>query len=447
MIEMNRARSVGIEVPSVTTTHVAGIGMEDERAPAVVVVEMPGLHTQVLSVICRGGPRFESPEDNGLTHFVEHMVHRGTRSWPSSKQLSAHIADCGMVLDAATGRQECELQLVLDPADLRHGMQILAEMITAPTLDQIELERAVILEELADDYDDDGTEKNHDDISLSLLVREHPVGQRILGPAENIETFSEADVRRWLRATWCSQNMVICTAGPAPEKQVLEATAAAFTELPIGRRLSQPPPKTNIAPGSRRVPGVVTHIDDDGTAEVNLAWQGFPARNPMRRDYQVALAYILDARLHYYIADQGGLAYSVSAQWENHQDWSVFEVSAETAGSVSDLAFRMMRVIWALCEEGPTDDEVRRFEAVRRRALGALCDAPQPWVMMAGCAALFGARFEIDQAPIKRDHLAEFAKLALRPDGAAVTTMGRVSSSSRRTIHRAASSWSRGRWR
>src|SRR5512143_750330 len=163
---------------------------------AVTTVALPHLHTAVCGLFVKVGSRFETPTDNGLSHFVEHMLFRGTERYPTSLALNSAIERLGSTLDAQTGRDLTLLQLALEPDHVPAAIELLGELMGRPRFSDIELERALILEEINEDYDEHGVEINAEDIARGIVFDDHPLGQRIIGPRGNVERFTADDVRR-----------------------------------------------------------------------------------------------------------------------------------------------------------------------------------------------------------------------------------------------------------
>src|SRR5215475_7225707 len=136
------------------------------------------------------GARFEVPEDSGLSHFVEHMLFRGTERYPTSLELNTAVEQLGSTLHAETGRDYTLFQLALEPENVPAAVGVLGELLGRPRFSDIELERELILEEINEDYDEEGVEINADDIARGLVFEHHPLGQRIIGPRQNVERFA-----------------------------------------------------------------------------------------------------------------------------------------------------------------------------------------------------------------------------------------------------------------
>src|SRR5450631_3375572 len=161
----------------------------------VVTVETPYLHTATLCLYVRAGSRYETVQSNGLSHFVEHMLFRGSSQFPDSLALNRAIEELGGTLYAETGRDYSLYQIALHPRYVESGMQILGDLFGAPEFRDIELERKIVVEEILEDLDDRGRNVNVDDQSRLLAWCDHPLGYPITGPLRNVRRFSVANVR------------------------------------------------------------------------------------------------------------------------------------------------------------------------------------------------------------------------------------------------------------
>src|SRR5262247_1770572 len=207
---------------------------------AVTTVALPHLHTAVCALFVKVGARFEVPDDNGLSHFVEHMLFRGTERYPSSLALNTAIERLGSTLHAETGRDYTLFQLALEPDHVPAAIELLGELLGRPRFADIELERELILEEINEDYDEQGVEINADDIARGLVFADHPLGQRIIGPRGNVERFSLADVQRHFATFYGAHNANLCVAGPVSHGPVVEYAARALASMPAGTRAVVP---------------------------------------------------------------------------------------------------------------------------------------------------------------------------------------------------------------
>jgi predicted Zn-dependent peptidase len=373
---------------------------------AVSTVALPHLHTAVCSLFVKVGARFEAPEDNGLSHFVEHMLFRGTERYPTSLALNTAIERLGSTLHAETGRDSSLFQLALEPAHVPEALDLLGELLGRPRFTDIDLERQLVLEEINEDYDEAGIEINADDIARGLVFEDHPLGQRIIGPRTNVERFSNDDVRRHFAAFYGGKNAHLCVAGPIEHARVVEQAARALAAMPSGARaevLAAPP----IAKGPR-----LQHVRDAGSqTALAVVFRAVPELDPSYISL-VALGRILDdgmsTRLHYTLADQKGLAYSINAAIEPLADAALFEIAGATANAkVPVLVKELLALLDGLRTGKMTEDELAKARVrYRYETLASIDDA-------ATMAGWFGGTALYYKPPTLSERLAQMQKVTI----------------------------------
>ncbi|MFT3693666.1 MAG: pitrilysin family protein [Kofleriaceae bacterium] len=398
---------------------------------AVTTVPLPHLHTAVVSLFIKVGSRFESPDDNGLSHFTEHMLFRGTERYPSSLALNTAVEQLGSTLHAETGRDYSLYQLALEPELVHDAIGILGELLARPRFDDIELERALILEEINEDYDEDGVEINVDDIARGLLFGDHPLGQRIIGPRSNVERFSLADVRRHHTTFYGARNANLCVAGPVTHHEVVAQAERAMLAMAPGHRAEVP-----AAPKQHQGP-ILEHVKDAGSqTALSVVFRAIPELDPHYISL-VALLRILDdgmsTRLHYTLADQKGLAYSVHAAIEPLADTALFEISSATANAkVPSLVKELLSLLDGLRAGKITDDELAKARVrYRYETLASIDDAAAMAGWFGGTALYYEPpsltqRLE-QMAAVKVADLKAIAEHVLTPDHLVIAAVGSLS--------------------
>lgn len=335
----------------------------------VCTVETPHLHSAVVALYVRAGARYETPETNGLSHFLEHMLFRGSARYPSSYALNRAIEERGGTLYAETGRDYSLYQVGVHPREITAALEILGDLFHAPTFEDIDLERPIVLEEILEDLDDRGRNVNAQDLSRGALWGDHPLGLTIIGPARNVRRFSTADVRAHFERLYGARNMVLCVAGRVKHEALWPAVSRAFSPLAPGRRVMPTPAPRRTRPGPR-----VRFVHDD-TAQVqfHLLFHGVPELDP---DFP-AMATLLrltddgmSTPLHYRIADQRGLAYHVGAGMEALHDATLLEVDAAcSASKLPDLVAEVLDIFDGLRRQAVDEGEL---EKAKRRYVGDL---------------------------------------------------------------------------
>jgi predicted Zn-dependent peptidase len=295
----------------------------------VLTVETPHLHSATICLYVRAGSRYESPGRNGLSHFLEHMLFRGSARYPSSFALNLAIEELGGTLYAETGRDYSLYQISLHPGHVERGLEILGDLFAAPTFRDIDLERKIIVEEILEDLDDRGRNVNVDDQSRRLAWGKHPLGYPITGPLRNVKRFSVADVRAHFRRFYGAANMVLAVGGPIDSTTVRAQARAAFARVPRGARRRPVAPHPNgHGPLFRAV------HNESAQTQVHVLFHALPESDPGYMALR-ALVRVLDdgmsTRLHYEICDQKGLAYSVAGSLHSYHDSALLEVDAACA--------------------------------------------------------------------------------------------------------------------
>ena len=398
---------------------------------AVTTVALPHLHTAVCGLFIKVGSRFETPEDNGLSHFVEHMLFRGTAGYATSLALNTAVERLGSTLHAETGRDYTLFQMALEPENVPAAIAVLGELLGQPRFSDIELERQLVLEEINEDYDEDGAEINADDIARGLAFEAHPLGQRIIGPRSNVERFAVHDVRRHFTTFYGARNANLCVAGPIEHGRVVEAAAKALSSMPAGTRVDVP-----AAPPLAKGP-LIRHVPDAGSqTSLAVLFRGVPELDPQYVAL-VALLRVLDdgmsTRLHYTLADQKGLAYSIHAAIEPLADTALFEIAGATANAkVPSLVRELLVLLDGLRNGQVTDDELAKARVRYRYETLASIDDAAAMVGWFGGTALYypppslSQRLAAIQA-IQVDDVVRIAKEVLSPDHLVLAAVGTLS--------------------
>ncbi len=412
---------------------------------AVTTVALPHLHTAVCALFIKVGSRFETPADNGLSHFTEHMLFRGTEQFPTSLALNTAVERLGSTLHAETGRDYTLFQLALEPELLPPAIAVLGELLARPRFSDIELERALVLEEINEDYDEQGVEINADDIARGLAFADHPLGQRIIGPRSNVERFSLADVRRHFASFYGARNANLCVAGPVEHAAVVEQAARALSAMPAGQRadvLAAPP--TPAGP-------LLHHVKDAGSqTSLSIVFRAVPELDPAYVAL-IALLRVLDdgmsTRLHYTLADQKGLAYSIHAAIEPLADAALFEIAGATANAKVPALVRELLVLLDGLRRGEvTDDELAKARVRYRYETLASIDDASAMVGWFGGTALYYPPPTLSErlaqmAAVTVDDVVRVAAQVLAPGNLAIAAVGSLSRARLGDLRETVSAW------
>jgi predicted Zn-dependent peptidase len=340
----------------------------------VVTVPAPGLHSAMIALYVRAGSRHETRENNGVSHFLEHLFFRGSVGWPDTVAMNAQVESAGGNLNGITARDHGCYYTPIHPADLATGLEILGDMIRRPLLGEMDVEREVILEEILDEVDGDGRDIDADNLSKRLAFGDHALGFKIAGTPENVRRIGAAAVRAHHERFYVGANLVLCVAGPVQEAEVLDLALEHFGELPRGRvsRDVAPPPWPS---------GPLLHLvaHDDAQAEFCLNFPCPPEHHP---DYPVHLCMrrILDdglsSRLPFEIVERRGLAYSLHAGMDTFADAGMFVVDGACAPQkLPRVLDEILRVLAGLADRPVAAEELLRVQKRHRMTLAFSLDS------------------------------------------------------------------------
>jgi predicted Zn-dependent peptidase len=341
----------------------------------VVTVELPHLHTGMIAAYVRAGSRHESPAQNGVSHFLEHLFFRGSAGFPDGRGMNALVEDCGGSLNGVTTRDHGYYFSPVHPARLDVPMQVLGDMLARPLFKEIELEREVILEEILDEVDENGRDIDVDNLSKRALFPRDPLGMKIAGSRETVLDLREEHLREQHARAYGARNLVLACAGPVQHARVLELAEKNFSALPPGALLVESP--VNGAP---RGPQLVAVQHTESQMELQLSYRGPPEEHadfPVLRVIKRILDDGLASRLQLQLVERKALAYSVGAGMDGFSDCSVFEVGCACAPKKSPAALaEMLRLLDELRSTDVPDDELSRAKKKTRIGLEFSLDSP-----------------------------------------------------------------------
>ncbi len=307
------ARAAGVASASVASKLSAPQLTELGSGVRVVTEEVPSVRSVALGLWVRTGSRNETAAEAGVSHFLEHLLFKGTERY-SAIEISERFDGLGASINAATGKETTHLHARFLDEHTEEVFDLLAEMLLAPTYPEVDSERQVVLEEIAM-YEDEPQDRVHD-VLAEAVFGAHPLGRRVLGEAEVIASVPVPQIEGYRSAHYTGPQIVVGAAGHLDHARI-----AALAE-----RLVQPPAEANEAT-------LVTELDGSGrfcfyakeTEQYHICFGAPGLRRDDQRRYPLA---VLDAifggstssRLFREVREKRGLAYSVGSYSEQFTD-------------------------------------------------------------------------------------------------------------------------------
>ncbi|SDG77086.1 Predicted Zn-dependent peptidase [Klenkia brasiliensis] len=329
----------------------------------VITEQMPGVLSATVGIWVGVGSRDETPGLGGSSHFLEHLLFKGTRS-RTALEIATAMDAVGGEMNAFTAKEHtCYYANVL-ASDLPLAVTLLGDLVTDAlnTAPDLESERTVVLEEIAM-RDDEPADAVHD-LFATTLFGDTPLGRSVLGTVESIEALTRDDVDGWYRSRYSAPSIVVAAAGRVDHAQVLDLVRAAF-----GDRLAGDVRPDPLRTGDDGVPGTPAHrtgLIHRRTEQTHLLLGsvGLGRLDPARYAAAVLDAAVgggMSSRLFQEIREKRGLVYSVGSSLTHYAGSGVFSVYAGCAPKRVPEVLRLVRSGLAeVAADGLRDDEVAR---------------------------------------------------------------------------------------
>jgi predicted Zn-dependent peptidase len=339
----------------------------------VVTERMPGVRSVSLGVWVLAGSRDEAPAISGSSHFLEHLLFKGTKT-RSAQDIAEAFDAVGGDLNAFTAKEyTCYYARVLD-RDLELAIDHLADMLQHSVIRSADLdgERQVILEEI--NMHEDSPEDLVHDVFTETLWPDHPLGRPVLGTVATIEGATRASVHRFYKRHYVPGNFVVAAAGNVRHEDVLSLLA---TRMETGRALPEGDDSTwNLrrgghppAPSGKRL----VRRRKTEQAHICLGTNGLARTDPDRFAFLVvntALGGGMSSRLFQEIRERRGLAYSVYSYHSQYTEAGLFTAYAGTTPARAEQVIGLLRrELDDVASGNLTEDE---FERARGHVKGSL---------------------------------------------------------------------------
>ncbi|MGD0497232.1 MAG: pitrilysin family protein [Bryobacteraceae bacterium] len=293
----------------------------------VITERMPHVRSVSVGVWIGSGSRRERPEQNGVSHFIEHMLFKGTTS-RSAEDIARSVDSIGGNLDAFTSKElVCFNTKVLDE-HLAVAFEVLADLVLHPLFreEDIEKEKGVILEEIK--MEADSPDYLVHEIFSNNFWKDHPIGKPILGTRETVKSFDRATTRDYYAKVYVSSDMVVTAAGNLTHQRLVDLARKHFASLPHGApQPSGPAPTTHARIALR---------NKKDLEQVHLCL-GVPSYPLPHRDrfacyaLNTLLGGGMSSRLFQNIRERQGLAYSVFSELSPYSDTGCLSIYAGTS--------------------------------------------------------------------------------------------------------------------
>ena len=394
----------------------------------VLTERMPSVKSASVGVWVRVGSRDEAPEEAGVSHFIEHMLFKGTDR-RSAEEIARAVDAVGGTLDAFTSRESTCFYAKVLGEHLPLAIDLLADAFLHSRLgpEDIDRERQVVLQEIkmVEDTPDDLVH----DLFAEAIWGDHPVARPILGRKENVLRFTQADIRRHMDRFYRPDRTVVAAAGDLEHDQLVDLVARAFDGFEGESFHSDPPAPISTA---------AVRFEERDTAQLHLClgMDGLPYAHEDRYAIYLLNAMLggsMSSRLFQEVREKRGLAYSIYSYQASYRDCGLLVVYAgtnpESSGQVVDLIRAACARLW---KEGVDPHDLQQLkDQLKGNLLLGLEGTSSRMTRLAKSEIYLERNYDLDEIiagieAVSTDQFQSVARRILRDEAFAITSIGPV---------------------
>jgi predicted Zn-dependent peptidase len=337
-------------------------------------LSLPGTRAVTILVAFEAGARTERPEENGMAHFLEHLVFKGGEKYDDYRKVNETAEHLGAVLNAYTSHDVVAFHITCRAEVAPDAIDLLTDFVGRPKIDPEELdrERGVVIQEIARAQDTPAVVGAHQidrgAVGAEHLIDraafgDHPLGRPVLGPEDHLRTFTREAIVAFRERQWAGSRGGAFLAGNLEHLPADDVLADAFGRFPAIEA------NGGFEPASELEPTTLVEERDSNQSHLRMSYRPSIDIDVLQQRAALAVCSTLlggsmGSRLFDEIREQRGLAYSVYSIAHSFADVGVLQLSAGLeSGKCIEAYERMREIVDELRTDGPTDEEVQRARA------------------------------------------------------------------------------------
>ena len=304
----------------------------------VLTSSIPGAFSVGISVLVGAGSRYENSENNGISHFLEHMLFRGTKKRPSEEKIANSIEGIGGIISAWTGKEAVCYWVKVPKEKTKIGFEIISDMIFNSKLDVIEIEKekGTVIQEINRRRD------MPDGCSWELVYKTmwsgYPLGQSVLGTKENIKNLSREAIIEYMNYLYLPGNMVVSAAGDIEHKKLVGFAEEFFGKKAVSKKI-----KFLSIKETQKEPRIALEFRETKQTHLALGIKAFHNNHPDKSVLRVINSLLgigCSSRLYLNIRSKKGLAYVIGSSVDYFQDTGSLIIITGVKNEKTELAVK-----------------------------------------------------------------------------------------------------------
>ena len=391
--------------------------------------EMEHIRSVSIGIWIKTGSREEDPQWNGISHFIEHMVFKGTEK-RSAEDIARQVDSIGGNMDAFTAKECVCFNIKVLDEHVRIALDVLSDLVLRPVFkaEDIERERGVILEEIK--MDEDNPDYLVHEIFTQNFWKNHALGRPILGTKETVKRFAPAPVRKLYNERFTPGNIIVSAAGHLKHEQFVELVSGHFSNVkPRKNAFHSPVPKI--------VPKIVLRNKKSlEQVQICLGVPSYPIAHESRHASYVLNTLLgggMSSRLFQNIRERQGLAYAIYSDLSPYRDTGCLTVNAGTSRETAGKVVRSIVTEFLKLKSDPVPpEELRRAkDQLKGSLMLSLESSTARMSNLARQEMYFDRFFSMDEMirkieEVTSEQLQKIAQEFFRPEAIAVTVLGNL---------------------
>ncbi|AVP87388.1 hypothetical protein phytr_4380 [Candidatus Phycorickettsia trachydisci] len=322
---------------------------------------MPGFGSVRITILVKAGGRYEEANEHGISHFLEHMAFKGTKT-RTYKQIAQEFDDIGGRFNAATAKETTIYYAKVLAEKMHIALDILADILRNSVFDkdEMEKEKMVVLQEMGESHDN--IEQLNYDNFIEQAFNNQPIGKTILGTEESLKAFDKEMLEAYIKKHYVAKNVIVSVSGNVKHDQLVKQVQELFGDLPTTQPKSSA--KAYYTPGIKLL--------DKDCKQTTFTW-GFASASykDLQAFYKTEmLALVLgggiSSKLFQNIREEYGLTYSIGAAFHSYSDIGLFYVYASSGNDNGiEVLDKIHLEITKVCESISEEDIQRVKNQIR----------------------------------------------------------------------------------
>lgn len=324
----------------------------------ILTIPMEGTKTATVVAMVSVGSRYESDKESGISHFIEHMLFKGTEKRPDAISITEELDSIGGEFNAFTSKDTTGYYAKVDSKHVSRALDVISDMYLNSKFEEKEIkkEKGSIIQEI--NMFEDNPMRNIGDIFENLLYPGDPLGRDIVGDKKTVGSFKRKDFLDYRERFYVAGKTVVCIAGKFDEKKILKEAGTMFSGVRRGKKIS-----SGRTQEKQKIPGIIIKDKKTDQTHINLGVRTFGYDHKDRFALSllsVILGGNMSSRLFLEIREKRGLAYAVRTFVESYQEAGYLAMYAGVEHGNLELTIKTALLeLQKMAKDGVSDKELK----------------------------------------------------------------------------------------